>query len=83
MIHRLARPVRFLLTLAGVVWVVRGLLQVNRDTRELVRILEGIDPVTGARFGVRLTPLRDDELAAARAREAAIRRDPSHFATAG
>ncbi len=36
------------------------------------RPLEGVDPVTGERYGVRLTPLTPAETAAARDREWAV-----------
>lgn len=84
MIVRLVRWGRFLLALVGLAWVVRQIASTERDIRALVRQLEvthGVDPVSGDRYGVRLTPLSGAELRRARELEAMAWRDAGAFAT--
>lgn len=90
MIARLVRWFRLVLAVLGLVWVARGILRWEAEVHALVGMLEysrspleGVDPVNGDRYGVRLTPLRSDELRQAREREAAIRRDPELFTARG
>lgn len=64
--------------------------ELERASSVLVRVpvgptrpLEGVDPLTGDRYGVRLTPLGPAELRAVRALEESIRANPDIFADAG
>jgi hypothetical protein len=92
-IARLVRLAQLALAAAGLVWIVRAVRRFARESAQLLRMLEGasaalaplegVDPVTGDRYGVRLTPLGPAELRAVRNLEESVRANPDIFADAG